>query len=65
MAIMAVMTTDTGITMIIMAEMTPPDILGIGNFTVSYFLKPLQFLANKLKKKQKKFSVRFLVDVDM
>ena len=50
---MAVMMTDTGITMIIMAEMTPPGILGIGNFTVSYFLKPLQFLANKLKKNRK------------
>lgn len=64
MAIMAVMMTDTGITMIIMAEMTPPDILGIGNFTVSYLLKLSQFLANKFKK-EKKFSFRFLVDVDM
>ena len=53
---MAVMMTDTGITMTIMAEMTPPDILGIGNFTVSYFLKPLQFLANKFKNKNRKNS---------
>lgn len=57
---MAVMMTDMGITMIIMAEMTPPDILVTGNFTVSYFLKPSQFV--EINKKQTKFSVRFSVD---